>query len=130
LRPDEPVQVGFGADEKVKVTRTNVRRNEASTGIISSSWSEERECKFTIRSAHDQAIRVQIEDQLRVSEIAEVQVDLLPATTPPTHKDMQDRRGVLGWTFDAKPGEARELKLAWRVRWPADKTVFYEPRLP
>jgi hypothetical protein len=28
-------------------------------------------------------------------------------------------------SFDAAPGEAKEIKIAWRVRWPADKTVIY-----
>ena len=40
------------------------------------------------------------------------------ATTPPSERDAGDRRGVLAWTFDAPAGELREIKLAWRVRWP------------
>jgi uncharacterized protein DUF4139 len=71
-----------------------------------------------------------VEDQLPVSEIAEVQVELLPVTTAPTERDTRDRRGVLAWGFDAAAGESREIKLAWRVRWPADKLVVYEPRRP
>jgi len=55
---------------------------------------------------------------------------MLPATTQPTQKDVQDRRGVIAWAFDAKSGELREIRLAWRIRWPADKTIVYEPRTP
>ena len=62
-----------------------------------------------------------------VSEIDDVKVEMLPVTTPPTERDVRDRRGVLAWTFDAAAGEAREIKFGWRVRWPADKAVTYEP---
>jgi hypothetical protein len=33
----------------------------------------------------------------------------------------------VAWNFELKPGETRELKLAWRVRWPADRQVIYGP---
>jgi uncharacterized protein (TIGR02231 family) len=127
---DEEVRLGFGVDEKVKVARAVVRRIQGSTGIITSSKIDEREYKITVRSGHTQPIRVRVEDQLPVSETDDLQVDLLTMTTPPTDRDARDRRGALGWEFDAKPGETREIKLGWRVRWPADKAVVYSPRMP
>ena len=32
------------------------------------------------------------------------------------------------WAFEAKPGETREIKLGWRVRWPKDKAVQFAPQ--
>jgi uncharacterized protein (TIGR02231 family) len=125
---DEMVRVGFGTDDKMKVARTTMRKSEASTGLITSAKIDEREVKITLRNGHDIPVRVMIEDQIPVSEIGDVQVDLLPMTTPPTERDVKDRLGVLAWNFDAAPGEMREIKLGWRVRWPADKTLVYEPR--
>jgi uncharacterized protein (TIGR02231 family) len=125
---DEIVRLGFGADEKVKVTRTMVRRNESTSGILTSSKSDEREFRITVRNAHDTAIRVTVEDQLPVSEIGDIVVEMLPLTTAPTQKDVRDRRGVLAWTFDAQPGEMKEIKLGWRMRWPAEKSVFFDAR--
>jgi uncharacterized protein (TIGR02231 family) len=125
---EELVRLGFGADEKVKVTRVTVKKTEGQTGIFTSAKVDEREFKTTVRSGHAQPIRVEIEDQLPVSEVQDVVVEQLPATTPPTAKDTRDRRGVLTWAFELKPAETREIKLAWRVRWPADKTVSYDSR--
>jgi uncharacterized protein (TIGR02231 family) len=125
---DENVRLGFGADEKVKVTRAMVRRNEGTTGIITSSKTDEREFKITVRNGHDAPIRVAVEDQIPVSEISDVVVEMLPLTTPPTQKDVRDRRGVLAWSFDAQPGEVKEIKLGWRLRWPADKSVVFQMR--
>jgi uncharacterized protein (TIGR02231 family) len=125
---DETVRLGFGVDEKVKVTRTMVRRNEGTTGILTSSKTDEREFKITVRNGHDTPLKVTVEDQLPVSEIADIVVETLPVTTPPTQKDVRDRRGVLAWAFDAQPGEVKEIKLGWRLRWPADKIIFMDPR--
>jgi uncharacterized protein (TIGR02231 family) len=127
---DETVRLGFGVDEKVKVARAVVRKSEGTAGIISSSKTDEREFKTTVRNGHDTPIAITVEDQIPASEIADVQVELLPVTTPPTARDVRDRRGVLAWTFTAAPGEQREIKLGWRVRWPADKTIVYEPGRP
>jgi len=127
---DEMVRLGFGADDKVKVTRAVMRKVEGSTGIISSAKTDEREFKITVRNGHATPVAMVVEDQVPVSEIADVQVDLLPVTTQPTEKDPKDRRGILAWRFDAAPGTEREIKLGWRVRWPADKAVVYDGRQP
>jgi len=127
---DETLRLGFGADEKVKVTRTVTRKIEGSAGIISSAKTDEREFKITLRSGHARPIKAVIEDQVPASETAEIQVELLPVTTPPSERDLRDRRGVLAWNFEAAPGEAKEIKLGWRLRWPGDKVVAYEPRRP
>jgi len=127
---DEALRLGFGADEKVKVTRTVTRKIEGSAGIISSAKTDEREFKITLRSGHAQPIKAVIEDQVPTSETADIQVELLPITTPPSERDLRDRRGVLAWNFEAAPGEAKEIKLGWRLRWPGDKVVAYEPRRP
>ena len=125
---DEAVRLGFGIDEKVKIARTVVRRLEGTAGFIGSSRTDEREFKTTIRNAHEFPIKVAIEDQLPVSEVEDIQVEMLPVTTAPTTRDLRDRRGVLEWAFDAKPGETREIKFGWRVRWPKDKAVQFAPQ--
>jgi uncharacterized protein (TIGR02231 family) len=125
---DETVRLGFGADDKVKVERSVVRRNEGSAGlIVTTSKTDERSFKTVIRNGHDFPIRIAIEDQLPVSENEDIQVEMLPSTTPPTATNLRDKRGVLEWAFEAKPGEARDIAFAWRVRWPKDKGVVMTP---
>ncbi|MEO8322426.1 MAG: mucoidy inhibitor MuiA family protein, partial [Bradyrhizobium sp.] len=124
----EPVRLGFGADDKIKIERTVVKRNEGSAGlIVTTSKTDERTFKTTVRNGHDFPIRIAVEDQLPVSENEEIQVEMLPSTTAPTATNLRDRRGVLEWAFEAKPGEVRDIALAWRVRWPKDKGVVMLP---
>ena len=124
---DETLRLGFGVDDKIKVARTMLRKNESSSGLISTTKTDEREFKITVRNGHDAPIRVTVEDQLPVSEIDEVKVETLPSTTPPTERNTRNRRGVLAWSFPAGPGELHEIAFGWRVRWPAGKPIVFEP---
>jgi uncharacterized protein (TIGR02231 family) len=125
---EESVRLGFGADDKVKVERSVVKRNEGSAGLIlTTSKTDERSFKTVVRNGHDFPIRIAIEDQLPVSENEDIQVEMLPSTTPPTATNLRDRRGVLEWAFEAKPGELKDIAFAWRVRWPKDKGVVMMP---
>jgi uncharacterized protein (TIGR02231 family) len=125
---NETVRLGFGADDKVKIERAVVKRNEGSAGLIlTTSKTDERSFKTVIRNGHDFPIRIAIEDQLPVSENEDIQVEMLPSTTPPTAANVRDKRGVLEWAFEAKPGEVRDIAFAWRIRWPKDKGVVMMP---
>jgi uncharacterized protein (TIGR02231 family) len=125
---DETIRLGFGADDKVKIERAVTKRNEGSAGlIVTTSKTDERSFKTSVRNGHDFPIRIAIEDQLPVSENEDIQVEMLPSATPPTATNVRDRRGVLEWAFEAKPGEVKDIAFGWRVRWPKDKGVVMIP---
>jgi uncharacterized protein (TIGR02231 family) len=124
---DENVRLGFGADDSVKIVRSTVRQLEGSAGILNTARTERRDYKTTIRNGHDMPIRIIVEDQVPVSENDDVKVELLTVTTPPTEKAVRNRRGVMAWSLDLAPGASRDLRIAWLVRWPADKMVVYAP---
>jgi uncharacterized protein (TIGR02231 family) len=125
---DEMVRLGFGADDKVKIERAVLRRNEGSAGlIVTTAKTDERAFRTTVRNGHEFAIKVAIQDQLPVSENEDITVEMLPSTTPPTTTNVHDKRGVVEWAFEAKPGDVRDINFAWRVRWPKDKGVVMMP---
>jgi uncharacterized protein (TIGR02231 family) len=123
----DAIRLGFGADDKVKIERTVIRQNEGTAGVISSSKTDTRSFRTIVRNGHDFPIRIAIEDQLPVSENEDILVEMLSSTTQPTTTNLRDKRGVLEWAFDAKPGEVREIKFAWRVRWSKDKGIVMVP---
>ncbi|QDF40093.1 mucoidy inhibitor MuiA family protein [Bradyrhizobium symbiodeficiens] len=125
---DDIVRLGFGADDKIRIERAVLKRNEGSAGLlVTTSKTDERTFKTTIRNGHDFPIKVAIEDQLPVSESEDIVVEMLPATTPPTASNIRDKRGVLEWSFDAKPGDVKDINFAWRIRWPKDKSMVIVP---
>lgn len=122
---DEAVRLGFGPDEQVKVARAVVRKSDGTAGLITSSKTDEREFKITVRNGHAAPISLTIEEQLPVAENSEIQVEMLPSSTQPTQRDVRDQRGVMAWTMDLPAGATRELKFGWRVRWPTEKSIVF-----
>src|SRR4051812_44156781 len=124
----DTVELGFGADDKVKVTRVPLRRRENEPTWIGQTKTDLREFKTTVKNLHAQPLRISIVDRLPFSENAAIQVEQLRETTPPTEKQVNDKRGVMGWTWDYAPGEQKEIRLAYRLKWPVEREVVFEPK--
>lgn len=120
------VKLGFGADDQVKITRVPVRKNETDGGFFGQNRTDTQDFKTTVKNLHGFPLRISVQDRVPVSENSAVTVETLQATTPPTEKVLEDKRGVMGWSYEYKPGETREIRLAWRVRWPADRELRRE----
>jgi uncharacterized protein (TIGR02231 family) len=125
VAPGEKVDLGFGADDKVKVTRLPLRRQASEPGWIGNTRNEVRAFRTTVRNLHDRPLRIVVVDRTPVSENASVTVEPLAGMTPPTEKALRDRRGVVGWSYEYKPGEQREIQHGYRIAWPADRELSY-----
>lgn len=121
-REDE-VKLGFGPDDLLRVEHQVVRRTDGSSGIISTSRTEEREFRFVLRNGAQVPRRVVVEDRIPVPEQQEITVEPLPGVTAPTLREPDGRRGIVAWSLDLAPGANREIRHGWRIRWPADKRV-------
>jgi uncharacterized protein (TIGR02231 family) len=124
----DSADIGFGADDKVKVTRAPVRRRETEATWVQGNRTDLREFKTTVKSLHDRPMRITILDQTPFTENSAITVDALPNMTPPTDRNLQDKRGVIGWTYDYKPGEEKEIRHGFRMRWPGDRELVLEPQ--
>jgi uncharacterized protein (TIGR02231 family) len=124
----DTVDLGFGADDRVKVTRVPLRRRESEPGWVAQNKTDQREFKTSVKNLHAQPIRITVTDRLPFSENSAITVEQLRETTAPTEKGPADKRGVLAWTWDYAPGEQKEIRLAYRLRWPADREVVFQPK--
>jgi uncharacterized protein (TIGR02231 family) len=123
VAPGDTAELGFGADDKIKVTRLAVNRKENEPTWYNQTKVEVREFKTTVQNLHAFPTQVQVVDQMPFSENTAIVAELMPTTTPPTERQVGDRRGVMSWTLDLQPGETKELHLAYRLKWPADRDV-------
>ena len=126
--PGDSVEMGFGIDDRVKVMRSPLRRRETEPGWVQGSRSDLREFRTIVKSLHDRPMRITILDQAPFAENSAITVEAIQGTTPPTDKNIQDRRGVLAWAYDYKPGEEREIRHGYRIRWPGDRELVMEPQ--
>ncbi|HEY8581099.1 MAG TPA: mucoidy inhibitor MuiA family protein [Beijerinckiaceae bacterium] len=124
--PGDRARLGFGADDRVQITRAPVRRTENEPSWLGTSKQEAREFRTTVKNLHGFPVKVVVVDRLPVSENTAIVVEQLPVTTPPTEKTVEERRGVMAWSFDLAAGATKEIRLGYRINWPADRTVSFE----
>ncbi|WP_162180418.1 mucoidy inhibitor MuiA family protein [Methylocapsa aurea] len=121
------LEISFGADDRVKVARVPVRRKENEPTWFAQAKTETREFKTSIENLHDFPVKITLIDAIPFSENAAISVEQLPATTPPSEKIVADKRGVMSWTYEYAPQEKREIRLGYKMKWPADRDVTVEP---
>jgi uncharacterized protein (TIGR02231 family) len=124
----DSVEMGFGADDKVKITRVPVRRRETEASWTQGQRGDLREFKTVVKNLHDRPIKITLLDQIPYSENNTITVEALANMTPATEKTVQDKRGVMGWTYDYKPGEEKEIRSGFRIRFPNDRELVLEPQ--
>ncbi len=39
---------------------------------------------------------------------------------------MKRKRGVMRWTLDLESGEAKDVRFAYRLKWPADRAIVID----
>lgn len=128
VAPGDKVELGFGADDKLKVTRAPVRRRENDPSWLGQTRTDLREFKTVVKSLHAQAVKVTLSERIPFTESSAITVETLPQTTPPTEKQVGDKRGVMAWSFDLPAGAEKEIRLAYRIKWPGDRELSYEAK--
>lgn len=121
----DKVDLSFGADDQVKVTRVPLARRQAEPGFLSSSRTDTVEFKTIVKNLHDFPIKITVVDRIPVTEVSTITVETLDQSTKPTEPVVNDRRGVMSWTYEYAAGEQKEIRLAYRVKWPSDREVIY-----
>lgn len=127
VTPGDEVALGFGADDRIKVSYAPVKRRENEPRWLAQSRTDQREFRTVVKSLHAQSVKVTVLERIPFSENSAITIETLTAqTTPPTEKQVGDKRGVSSWTFDLPPGGEKEIRLAYRIKWPGDREVSYE----
>ena len=117
--------LGFGVDDAVKVTRNPVARRENDGGFFGGGRYDLQDYKTSIKNLHGFPVHLVVVDGLPVSENAAIIVETLPTNTPATEKNVEDKRGVVSWSYDLKPTETKEIRFGRRVKWPADRELLF-----
>ena len=123
LSPGDETRLGFGADDLIKVKRAEVKRLSGEEGILTTSNVDTRVYEITVKNLHDFTIPVQVLDQLPVSAVEDIMVEVLPSMTTPTTKDFEKKPGVLAWDFELAAKGEKLIKHGYKVTMPEDMKV-------
>jgi uncharacterized protein (TIGR02231 family) len=124
LTPGEEHELGFGADDAVRIKYANTDEKRSESGIISSSKNDARNYRITMVNKHERPIAITITDQMPVSNNAEIKIEMV-AKPQPSKKDVEDKRGIVAWEDTLKVDEEKTIDFGYKVTWPAAKQIQY-----
>jgi uncharacterized protein (TIGR02231 family) len=124
LAPEEEHELGFGVDDSVRVRHALAEEKRGATGIISTSKTDARSYRISVKNQHERAIQVSVLDQVPASQHADIIVELTGKSAP-SRRDVDNKRGVLAWDMKLEPNEERVIEFGYRATWPAAKKVIY-----
>lgn len=110
-------ELGFGRVDGLMVSRNILRREDGSTGVLTTSNDRVVEYEFVIENVTNRAWDVVVYDRVPVSEQEKLLINWT-ARPRPTETDVEGRRGVLAWEFPLESGARKAIKLSYELEWP------------
>jgi uncharacterized protein (TIGR02231 family) len=124
LSPGEEHELGFGIDDLVRVKHSVAEEKRGETGLISTSRTDSRNYRISVKNMHERAIGLTVFDQLPVSKNQDIKVEMTGRTAP-SRQNVEDKRGVIAWDSRLEPDQEQLIEFGYRVTWPSAKSVVY-----
>jgi len=124
LAPGEEHDLGFGADDMIRVRHATVRDKHGEKGVLRTSQTDVRNYRLIVKNLHERAIQLSVIDQVPVSQNDAIKIEFLGGTQP-TRRDLEDKRGILAWDMKLEPSEEKTVEFGFRVSWSGSRKVAY-----
>lgn len=118
----DAVDLAFGPIEGLRLSRVVRNRSEGDRGLITRASEAREEVEIAVENLTGETWPLHLLDRVPVSEQTDLRITW-DAAPPPDEKDVEDRRGILGWRIDLPPGERRAITLTTRMSWPEGKVL-------
>jgi len=117
----DTLEISLGRDKQISVERQKIK-DFTTRQFIGNKKEENRAWKTTVRNNKNQEIHMILLDQVPVSTLEEIEVDV--QNTSGAKQDPET--GEIKWDFRLKPGETGEFELKYAVKYPKNRTLIVE----
>lgn len=117
----DTLQLSLGKDKNVIVHREKEKDFETRQ-FIGSKKEESKSWKTTIKNNKNQTINIVVLDQVPVSKLDEIEVNIQNTSGGKLNKES----GEVKWMFSLKPMEKKEFDLKYSVKYPKSRSLIIE----
>lgn len=117
----DTLEISLGRDKKVLVNREKIK-DFANKQFIGSKKEETRAWKTTVKNNKNQAINMTILDQVPVSTIEEIEVNIQNISGA----KQTSETGEIKWEFELRPNDKKEFELKYSVKYPKHRNLIVE----
>ncbi|HEV2355991.1 MAG TPA: DUF4139 domain-containing protein, partial [Puia sp.] len=114
----DTLNLTLGRDKRIVVKREKIV-DYSSVKFLGSNKKETFTYEITVRNNKKEKVRMLLKDQYPISTDKEIESELLEGGGATVNKD----NGVLTWTLELAPGETRQIRISYSIRYPKDKVL-------
>jgi len=114
----DTLSVSLGRDKRIVVKREKLK-DLSSRSFIGSSQKQSYSYEISIRNTKSEPIKISIEDQVPVTQNAQIEVSVLD-TGGAKHNDIN---GKLLWELNVQSNETKKVIYKYEVKYPKDRQI-------
>lgn len=115
---NDTLNLSLGRDKKVVITRKNVK-DKSERVMLSNKKKQTVTWEIDVKNTKTTPIEIVIEDQIPVSNNAEIEILLLEKS----EAEYDEKTGKLTWTLTLAPGENKKLSFSFEVKYPKNVNI-------
>ncbi|TGK07274.1 mucoidy inhibitor MuiA family protein [Leptospira semungkisensis] len=119
VSPKDTLTVSLGTEGSLRLSYRK-ETNQTREGIISSQKVFERRVYLSLENFGKESKTVIIRDQIPISEVASVKVEVNRDSTTSGSKEYRTNSGIYEWNLEIPPSGKKEIKLEYRVTCPSE----------
>jgi uncharacterized protein (TIGR02231 family) len=112
---DEEAKMYFGEDSQIAVKHERVKKEKSPPGFLGKTERVKLVYRITVQNLRKNQIKIDIFDQVPVSQHSKIEIKDLVLTPQPSKKD---EKGILTWALALEPQQKREILLAFTIEYP------------
>jgi uncharacterized protein (TIGR02231 family) len=120
---NDTLDLSLGRDKKVLVTRVKLK-DFTKKQILGASQRVTYSFKISVKNNRSQTIEIDLEDQIPVSTIKEIEVDVKELSKG----KLYNNTGKVKWKMNLQPGEKKSVILTFSIKYPKNKQVKMEQK--
>jgi hypothetical protein len=117
----DTLQISMGSDKNVSIKREKLK-DFTTRQFMGSKKEEARAWRTTIKNNKNQTIDMIVLDQVPVSQLEEIEVEIQKMSGAKHNKE----KGEIKWEFSLEPTKKHELELKYSVKYPKSRRLIIE----
>ncbi|MXN92765.1 mucoidy inhibitor MuiA family protein [Flavobacterium sp. Sd200] len=114
----DTLNLSMGRDRKVSIKREKIVE-KSGTKFLSAYKEQTFTFETTIRNNKKEAVQLTLKDQYPISTDKEIEIELLQSDKAKANVET----GVLTWELKLQPGEAKKVRISYKIKHPKDKVI-------
>jgi uncharacterized protein (TIGR02231 family) len=121
ITPGDTLQISLGRDKGIVIKREKVR-DFSKNKVFGSDKTVERRFEISVRSTKKQTINLVLEDQIPLSQNADITVEPLDLGTG----KLDGETGKVTWKLSLEPSKDQKLKFGYKLKFPKNLQLRLE----